>query len=307
MSGILLATHGGKSAEGAARVASRLAQRLGVGLHALAVLEPLPVIDYGFGMTYAPTAEEADAARLALLTSVRDQLDRSGAEACTPEFRLGSAAAEIASAARALGAELIVIGLGPHDAIDRAFGGETVLHLVQVASTPVLAVPASSAVIPRRAVAAVDFSPTSVAAARAVARWLATGDTLHLVHIRQGDEHAVDRSRVPPAGVESAATRLRRLVAMLAPVSGVCVEAVEIRGDPARALLAYAESVNADVITLGSHGYGLWKRLMLGSVASKVIRLSTRAVLVAPLGCLTAWSAPNLSVDDSPRRDPCVS
>lgn len=307
MSGILLATHGGDSAEGAAHVAAQLAQRLCVGLHALAVLEPLPVVDYGFGVAYAPTAEETDAARSALLTSVRDQLDRCGAGTCTPGFRLGSAAVEIASAARALGADLIVIGLGPHDVIDRAFGGETALHLVQVASTPVLAVPASGAAIPRNAVAAIDFSPTSMVAARTVARWLAAGDTLHLVHVGQGDQHAADRSQLPAAGVDSAVTRLSRVGAMLDPKYGVCVEIAEVRGDPARTLLDYAESVNADVITLGSHGYGLWKRLILGSVASKMIRLSTRAVLVAPLGCLTAWPAPMLSVDHSPRRDPCDS
>jgi len=38
--------------------------------------------------------------------------------------------------------------------------------------------------------------------------------------------------------------------------------------------------------TLGSHGYGIWKRLLLGSVASKIIRLSPLAVLVAPIGSL---------------------
>jgi nucleotide-binding universal stress UspA family protein len=52
-------------------------------------------------------------------------------------------------------------------------------------------------------------------------------------------------------------------------------------------LLAYLESAGADLIALGSHGYGWWKRLALGSVASKVMRLATRAVLVAPIGSIS--------------------
>ncbi|HEX6965265.1 MAG TPA: universal stress protein, partial [Gemmatimonadaceae bacterium] len=41
-----------------------------------------------------------------------------------------------------------------------------------------------------------------------------------------------------------------------------------------------AEREHADLIALGSHGYGMWKRFMLGSVASKVLRLATCSVLV---------------------------
>jgi hypothetical protein len=72
------------------------------------------------------------------------------------------------------------------------------------------------------------------------------------------------------------------------------------------ALLDHAQSVNADVITLGSHGYGVWKRIMIGSVASKMIRLSTRAVLVAPLGCLSSRLSGS-SADRPARRTACNS
>jgi nucleotide-binding universal stress UspA family protein len=63
--------------------------------------------------------------------------------------------------------------------------------------------------------------------------------------------------------------------------------AVELQGDPARSLLSYLETSAADMIALGSHGYGLWKRLTLGSVVSKVVRLATTAVLVAPIGSIS--------------------
>lgn len=47
MSGILLATHGGESADGAARVASLLARRLGLRLYVIAVLQPIAMIGDG--------------------------------------------------------------------------------------------------------------------------------------------------------------------------------------------------------------------------------------------------------------------
>ena len=63
--------------------------------------------------------------------------------------------------------------------------------------------------------------------------------------------------------------------------------AVELQGEPARSLLAYLDSSSADMIALGSHGYGFWKRLALGSVVSKVVRLARSAVLVAPIGSIS--------------------
>ena len=59
-----------------------------------------------------------------------------------------------------------------------------------MAATPVLAVPANTANIPHRAVVAVDFSPTSVLAARTVARWLEPGDVLHVVHVSAAEHDA---------------------------------------------------------------------------------------------------------------------
>lgn len=46
------------------------------------------------------------------------------------------------------------------------------LQLVQVASSPALAVPFTMTALPRRVLAGVDFSPSSVASAKACARWL---------------------------------------------------------------------------------------------------------------------------------------
>jgi nucleotide-binding universal stress UspA family protein len=278
MPGILLAMHGRPSAEGATRVAALLAARLAEPLHGVVVEEPFPVVDYAFGVTIAPSAEEEARLRAALRADTEAQLRRYTAEHSAPELRLGLVVDEIVGAACADDAALIVTGLGPHALIDRALGGEIALHLAQTARTPVLAVSADATEIPRTVVAAIDFSATSLRAARTVARWLLPGDTLHLVHVTPG--------RPTPALDSDAQARLREAAEHIGLARGVRVEAAELHGGPAPALLEYLARVHGDLLALGSHGYGAWKRLALGSVASKVIRVATTSVLVAPIGCV---------------------
>ena len=281
MSKILLAAHGGAGSDGAVRVASLLARRVGAGLEALVVLEPMPVVDYGFGVVASCSPGEEEAIDAQLVADASAQLTRCDARDCTLRSSFGVPATEIAESARTMAADAIVVGLGPHGVVARALGQETVLQLVQVASTPILAVPASVSELPHRVVAAVDFTPTSICAAQTAARWLAAGDALHLVHVRSA--HADHDTGRPPLRVGDDAWRLASLAHELEVADGVSVKTALVDGDPATALLHYADRHDADLVALGSHGYGLWKRLALGSVASKVVRLTTKPVLVVPV------------------------
>lgn len=287
MPGILLATHGGESADGAVRVAASLSTRLGATLTVVCVIEPRVTIDAGAGVPYLGIPDDAGEVERELLAATTTQLARYGI--ATPvRLLLGSAAPEIAAAARTMNAELLVLGIGPHGLLDRALGHETALQLVQTASTPVLAVAASAITAPRHVLAAVDFSPTSVLSVRTVARWLDAGDTLHLVHVVQPPRDA-DRVRADETSVSaSLAKSLDAVVRDLALRDGVTVRSTVAIGEPAQLLLDLAEEEDADLIALGSHGYGIWKRLTLGSVASKIVRVSTRSTLVTPIGCLGA-------------------
>jgi nucleotide-binding universal stress UspA family protein len=92
---------------------------------------------------------------------------------------------------------------------------------------------------------------------------------------------------VAPDGAPSATARLEQLKAELARETRATIQTLELRGDPARSLLEHAERSQSDGITAGTHGYGIWKRLTLGSVASKIVRLSPSTVLIAPLGSIT--------------------
>ena len=276
MPGVILATHGGASALGATHVAGAVADRLGVPLRVVGVVPLVQPMDYAYGMVYMPDEAEQAAAAEKLSTEVAEQLAHAGRSQLTAVTRTGNAAQEIAAAAREIHADLIVIGLGPHHALDRALGGETALQLVQIASTPVLAVPATATAMPRRGVAAIDFTPTSIHAAELAARLLGSGDTLHLVHVRAAAEQS-----------GRAEEKLEELAAQLRRARDITIDCTVLEGSPARALLDETRQVGGELIALGSHGYGLWKRLTIGSVASKILRLATTCVLVKPIGSLT--------------------
>ena len=298
---LLLATHGGASAEGASRMAWLLARRLNAPLDVVCVFEPIPPVDFGFAVTMPPTAEEEAGVKQEIREDVRGQLASCGIDGAAPIERSGPAATEIAAAARLAHSDLVVLGLGPHGALDRALGGETALQLVQQASTPVLAVPGTASELPRRTVAAIDFTPTSVRAARTLAKVLQPGDELHLVHVHTWTEpdlvvHA-SSWLAPPEASDSLVgeQRLAELAASLPLAAGVEAHMVEVEGSPAPALLEYADRVHAELIALGSHGYGLWKRLTIGSVSSKILRVATCCVLVQPLGSLATLEGVGVS------------
>lgn len=53
-----------------------------------------------------------------------------------------------------------------------------------------------------------------------------------------------------------------------------------ISGSPSRAIVEKAQEWGADLIILGSHGYGFWSRTLLGSVSDSVTRHAPCSVLV---------------------------
>ena len=51
-------------------------------------------------------------------------------------------------------------------------------------------------------------------------------------------------------------------------------------GAPAQAIIHEAEEWDADLIVVGSHGYGFWERMFLGSVSNAVVHHAPCSVLV---------------------------
>ena len=68
------------------------------------------------------------------------------------------------------------------------------------------------------------------------------------------------------------AEKTRNLDLFLAEeLGGSRVKRILIEGDPARTIVEYAHSQGSDLIVMPTHGYGPFRRLLLGSVTSKVL------------------------------------
>ena len=55
-----------------------------------------------------------------------------------------------------------------------------------------------------------------------------------------------------------------------------------LAGSPAQEIVRYADDQQADLIVVGSHGRAMVGRLLLGSVADRVLHHAGQAVLVVP-------------------------
>lgn len=281
---ILVATDGTSSADKALQAAAELAAASSRAVVVVAVLEPLPLVAADYGLLLPPMETE-EARREALTRRVREQVGEiAGAQ---HDWQVvvhdGAPAATIARVARELQARLIVLGIGHHNILDRMFGGETALHTLRVANTPVLAVSPDFAGLPSRIAVAVDFSDHSARAAREAMQLLPRLESIDLVHVApridlQPDAHAMWMANYGE-GLRPAFERFR---AALEFPAGVAVEMVTLTGRPSKALLEYARSSNIDLLVTGSRGMGVVDRLLVGSTATGLIRGGQCSVLAVP-------------------------
>ena len=78
----------------------------------------------------------------------------------------------------------------------------------------------------------------------------------------------------------SGAAGRTRVGAMVVATPGLLARAVLRTGSPASTIAEMARQEGADLIVVGSHGRAGLDRLILGSVAERVVRLASGPVLV---------------------------
>lgn len=63
---------------------------------------------------------------------------------------------------------------------------------------------------------------------------------------------------------------------------GVNAQAMLLKGNAAELILEQAENLDVDMIVMGSHGHGLLRKMLIGSVTEAVLRDALCNVLIVP-------------------------
>ena len=98
--------------------------------------------------------------------------------------------------------------------------------------------------------------------------WVSTPDYFHEVNLA-AHEHAKE------VVLKAEAAMRNHCPALTAELSTEV-----ITGSAKRAIVEYAESWGADLIVVGSNGYGFWPRALLGSISDSVVHHAPCSVLV---------------------------
>jgi nucleotide-binding universal stress UspA family protein len=79
--------------------------------------------------------------------------------------------------------------------------------------------------------------------------------------------------------LENKASRSLKTVSEERIPLGICVQTRVIVGTPAQEITKTAIAENVDIIVIATHGQSGWKKLIMGSVTERVVRLADRPVL----------------------------
>jgi nucleotide-binding universal stress UspA family protein len=244
------------------------------------------------GVILSAEAVEADLQldrdhRAELLAGVAGRLAGPGRSVETTVIE-GRPASSIVDAARASQADLIVIGSHGRGALGSAVFGSVAAEVVEYADTPVLIVRTTSI---SRLVLADDGSASAAAARSLLGRMPGfQGLPVRVVSVVERQPSWFGWSAEAPAvsaaledAIQAALSEHRTIAtAGAAELSsaGLLAESLVPSGDPAHELVLAAEQFKADLIMMGTRGTTGLERLLLGSVARKVVQRAHCSVLV---------------------------
>lgn len=269
---ILAATDFSPLAAVAVESAFALARRTNARVHVVHVLSPVvPAYPPEMG---GLMAEQVFEARRAEATTKLDAIGETGVET-TRELRFGSPAKELLAAASSVHADLLVIATHGHGLAARILLGSVAASLIRTSTVPVLVVGAARTTHDLdTVVAAVDLSAVSKQVVDAARSFVATDGELDVVAFVARPESAWLRQRY-----ES------ELAALVPKTVGpeTHLQVLE-RDSAADGIIEVAESLEADMVVLGTSGHSAWQRAFLGSTATRVLAKAPCPVLVIPVG-----------------------
>ena len=323
---IVCATDFTPRAQSAARVAVELARRIGGSVELVRVYSPRPadvqVLTAELGLLEHEVRDSVEAH----LRALARELNEPGGVPVTAYFAEGPVEDSLLDRARAVGADLIVMGAHGSPALQRLILGSTAERLVGCADRPVLIVPPGvdglgaaeeeDSAGERRALrimAALDgrrAGQASVAFVRRLGSRTAC-DVTFLRLYRPAEEYrrlgltpSADRAAADLAVIDDLERALRAQVTnLLGP--GVTVLAVRpTGGDPAMRLLAIAREQPCDLIVMGAESRHGWGRITHPPVARSVARhaLDVAVVFVPAIAAAPAAEPASRRVTRRARR-----
>jgi len=275
---IVVGLDGTDIGSGAAAVALSLARAWEAPLRVVSALE-------GARDVWARGAERRRQARELQrrnrLTHFAQCADAEGVS-CHIDIDDGCAITRLVECATSSRAELIVLGLRPSTTPAPVFCDDTALRLIRRTTIPVLAVTPDVREQPRRAIAAIDFSPSSVAAARAALKVLQPGGTLVLAHLPPDFTGAGSRAGEIAAGYSQAnSAAFERLARELAPRC-MSIATVRLNGTLVEELAELADQTDADLIAVGTGRRDLTTLNGAPHPATALLHLRRRTILAGP-------------------------
>ena len=295
---ILVPLDGSPLAERALPVAVNLARRSRASIELVGVLPVLAdVIVPDGGLTTEAVLQRTAARQLGgYLEQTAEHLQQGSGVSVSHQVLRGQPAARIAALAKSRRAGLIVMTTHGRSGLARLWLGSVADQLLRVTRTPVLLLHPQDAAVPQAltpALIALDTDLEGLVLDRAIAfAGLVTGSQFALVHVIEPPPAVYTEMSALPAAldpelVEENAGRARdhlEVIARRMRERGCEVTThVPVAGPVGQEVCDLAERMGAGLIVVGTHGRRGAMRLLLGSVADKIVRGAKRPVLVVPM------------------------
>ena len=218
-----------------------------------------------------------------------DALARPGLEV-VPQVLRGTPARAIVDAARAMAADVIVMGSRGRGAVASMLPGSVSSDVIDLAASPVLIARARHI---DRVVLAWDGSRCAATAVGLVRRWpIFRRTAIHVLSVAAPHPPwstgfpSVDSSQLATTygeSLERSRSVHEKLAAELSAeltAFGFNVTKQVVEGDPGAEIIDCARAWDADLIVMGTHGLTGASRLVLGSAARDVLRRAPCSILV---------------------------
>ena len=262
---LMVATDGSKYGESAVREAIRLAKICSSNLIAVSVVKT----NIEFDSVLPQFVEKKEKEAIKHLESVKAQAAEEGVNCVTIVSRNEEPYEDIVHHASKNNVYMIIMGTHGRSEMKRLMMGSVTAKVIGHASCNILVLPLNAKVECKNVLIATDGSKYSDAAAsEALGIAKRCGSSLIVLSVALSD-------------AELTATQDNvNKVSEAAAKEDIKTTSIVTKGKPYESIIETAKQKDVDVIVVGSHGRTGLARLLMGSVAERVIGLSESAVMV---------------------------